>query len=153
MRVNVFSPLSYTWERFAELQYQYTLLRKKHDVRHFDKLEEARLHENVNETFVKKDIMNKKLRDKKYLNLIVNKEVLKRALEKELKRIKFERDYLENLFIIGNKIKEHMKSIQYLHKTSMNKYLIEMKVENELRYQNDLLYKHEFKKLDKKSKK
>jgi hypothetical protein len=32
----------------------------------------------------------------------------------------------------------------------MDKYLLEMKIENELRYQNDLLYKHEFKKLEKK---
>ena len=46
-----------------------------------------------------------------------------------------------------------MKSIQYIHKTSMDKYLLEMKIENELRYQNDLLYKHEFKKLDRKTNK
>ncbi|WP_397599048.1 hypothetical protein [Silvanigrella sp.] len=150
MRINVFSPLSYTWERFAELQHQYAMVRRRHDLRHFDKLDEARLAENINENIVKKEIMKKKLMDKKSLNLIVHKEVLKRALDKEFIRIKFEREYLENLFIIGKKIKEHMKSIQYLHKTSMDKYLLEMKIENELRYQNDLLYKHEFKKLEKK---
>lgn len=152
MRINVFSPLSYTWERFAELQHQYAMARRRLELRHFDKLDEAREKERINEFMVKKDLENKRIIDKQIRSSIINKEVLRKALEKELKRIRFERDYLENLFIIGKQIKEHLKAIRYLRKTSFDKYLLELQIEKELRYQNDLLYKHEFKKLNKKEK-
>ena len=50
MRINVFSPLSYTWERFAELQHQYAMARRRLELRHFDKLDEARENERINDT-------------------------------------------------------------------------------------------------------
>ena len=152
MRINVFSPLSYTWERFAELQHQYAMARRRLELRHFDKLDEARENERINEFIVKKDLENKRIIDKQINNNIVNKEILRKALAIELKRIRFEKEYLENLFLIGNQIKEHMKALRYLRKASFDKYLLEMKIESEIRYQNDLLYKHEFKKLNRKEK-
>lgn len=152
MRVNVFSPLSYTWERFAELQHQYAMARRRLELRHFDKLDEARENERINEFIVKKDLENKRLINKQINKNIVHKEVLRKALEEELKRIRYERECLENLFLIGKQIKEHMKSIRYLRKAAFDKYLLEMKIEGEIRYQNDLLYKHEFKKLNRKEK-
>ena len=152
MRVNAFSHLSYTWERFAELQHQYAMARRRRDLRHFDKLEEARERERINEFMVSKNIMNKKLLDKKIKDKMAFKEVLKKALQKELKRIQFEREYLENLFLIGRQLKEHEKSVLYLRKASFNKYLLELQIEKEIRYEKDLLYKHEFKKMSKKSK-
>ncbi len=152
MRVNVFSPLSYTWERFAELQHQYAMAKRRLELRHFDKLDEARENERINEFIIKKNMENKKLREKQIKNNIINIEVLSKALEEELKRINYEREYLENLFLLGKQIKEHMKSIRYLRIAAFDKYLLEMKIENEIRYQNDLLYKHEFKKLSKKEK-
>jgi hypothetical protein len=152
MRVNVFSPLSYTWERFAELQHQYAMARRRLDLKHFDKLDEIRENERINESIIKKDMENKRLRDKEINNNIVNKEVLWRALDNEMKRIRFEKESIENLFLIGKQIKDHMKSLRYLRKAAFDKYLLEMKIESEIRYQNDLLYKHEFKKLNRKEK-
>ncbi len=152
MRVNVFSPLSYTWERFAELQHQYAMARRRLELRHFDKLDEARENERVNEFIIKKEMENKRLRDKEIKNNIINLEVLRKALDEELKRIHYEREFLENIFLIGKQVKEHMKSLRYLRKASFDKYLLEMKIESEIRYQNDLLYKHEFKKINRKEK-
>ncbi|APJ02476.1 hypothetical protein [Silvanigrella aquatica] len=150
MRVNVFSPLSYTWERFAELQHQYAMARRRRDDRHFDKLVETREHDRINEYMVNKDIMYRKALDKKIKDKMAFKEVLKKAHEKELNRISFERDYLDNLFLIGLKIKEHVKYLNYLRKASFDKYLLELETERALHYKNDLLYKHEFKKIDRK---
>lgn len=152
MKINIFSPLSYTWERFAELQHQYAMARRRLELRHFDKLDEARENERIKESAIKKDMENKKLRDKQISNSLVHKEVLSKALDKEMKRIRFEREYLENLFLIGKQMKEHMKSIRYLRKAAFDKYLLEMKIESEIKYKNDLLYKHEFKKLNRKEK-
>ncbi len=152
MRVNVFSPLSYTWERFAELQHQYAMARRRLELRHFDKLDEARENERINEFIIKKNAENIRLINKQVRNNIINKEVLRKALKEELIRILYERKALENLFLIGKQIKEHMKSIRFLRKAAFDKYLLEMKIESEIRYQNDLLYKHEFKKLNKREK-
>ena len=131
MRVNVFSPHSYTWERFAELQHQYAMARKRKWLRHEDKLDEARVDERINEFIIKEEIKSKELTDKQIINNLEHKEVLKKALANEMQRIRFEREFLENLFLIGRQIKQHVKSVIYLRKMEFNNYLLEMKIEKE----------------------
>ncbi|WP_338636328.1 hypothetical protein [Spirobacillus cienkowskii] len=152
MRVNVFSPDSYTWERFAELQHQYAMARKRLELRHFDKLEEARNHERINENIVNKQIIKSKLLNKEILKDISHNELLKETLKKELNRIDYERSYLENLFLIGKKIKNHTNNVLILRKILFDKYLLELKIEDELRNQKDLLYKNELEKQETKTK-
>jgi len=152
MRVNVFSPDSYTWERFAELQHQYAMARKRLELRHFDRLEEARAHERINEKLVNNQLIKNRILQKETLKDISHNELLKETLKKELNRIDYERSYLENLFLIGKKIKNHTNNILILRKILFDKYLLEMKIEDELRYQKDLLYKNELEKHETKTK-
>ncbi|WGL61461.1 hypothetical protein QEJ31_07645 [Pigmentibacter sp. JX0631] len=138
MRVNVFSPLSYTWEKFAELQHQYAMLRRRRDVRHADILSEHKLKEMYDDKATSKEIISRNIFKNIYLKKLLHKITIKREIIRELKRIKFEREFLENLRIVGNKIKEHVKDVKYIHKVSLDKYIHQMRIEQEIHVQKDL---------------
>lgn len=151
MRVNVFSPLSYTWEKFAELQHQYAMIRQRRDVRHANILSENKAKEILHEKALNKENINRAIFKNIYLRKLLHKITIKKELIRELKRIKFERDFLENLRIIGVKIKEHVKDVRYLHKISLDKYIHEMKNEQQLHVEKDLNSKNSMKKHTKSS--
>ncbi|MGY3803163.1 hypothetical protein ACWNT8_03750 [Pigmentibacter ruber] len=138
MRVNVFSPLSYTWEKFAELQHQYAMLRRRRDVRHADILSEYKLKEMFDDKAVAKELISRNIFKNIYFRKLLHKITIKREIIRELKRIKFEREFLENLRIIGNKIKEHVTDVRYFHKVSLDKYIHQMKIEQQVHVQKDL---------------
>ncbi len=152
MRVNVFSPLSYTWEKFAELQHQYAMIRQRRDVRHANILSENKFKEILHENALKKENISRAIFKNIYFRKLLHKITIKKELIRELKRIKFERDFLENLRIIGVKIKEQVKDVRYLHKVSLDKYIHEMKNEQQLHVEKDLNKKNSNSKLGKTSK-
>ncbi|KAB8030858.1 hypothetical protein [Fluviispira multicolorata] len=149
MRVNVFSPLSYTWERFAELQHQYAMARGRRDVRHFDNLTEVRNQERLKEKYLDKEALKKIIMD-----MLFNAEAIRDAQKKELLRIEYERKYFENLYFLNREIKKHTMMVKYLRLKALDKYTFNLKIENELRVQKEIemekLMDTKFKKEDKK---
>ena len=127
MRVNVFSPLSYTWERFAELQHQYAMARGRRDVRHFDYLTEVRNDERIKEKYLDKEALKKII-----LNILYSNETIRETQKKELQRIDYERTYFENLYFLNRDIKKHAEMVRYLRMKALDHYVLNMKIENEL---------------------
>lgn len=142
MRVNVFSPLTYSWENFAALQHEYAALRRRRDVRHADYLAENRKKEAIDDGNSKKenisDIVLRGLFFKKLLHKIaVNNELIL-----ELNRIKYEREFLENMRIVSAEISISETNKKYLNKVSLNEYIQEMKTIQHLVIEKDVIDKN-----------
>lgn len=99
LRINVFSPLSYTWERFVELQHFYALLRRNIEIRQMEKFEKIKDNEVINEYKIKEEIYKTKF----ILDIITEK-----------------------------KIKDDVYLLQVFRKYGLKKYLLEMKIEEEI---------------------
>ena len=83
MRVNVFSPLSYTWEKFAELQHQYAMIRQRRDVRHANILSENKSKEILHEKALNKENINRAIFKNIYLRKLLHKITIKKELIRE----------------------------------------------------------------------
>lgn len=127
MRINVFSPLSYTWEKFAELQHQYTMARGRRDVRHFDRLLEVRHHDRIIDKHLDKEAIKKII-----LDSLFQADYIRDMQKKELERIRYERNFFEHLHFIGLQIRNNRLKALDIRSYILDKYAFELRKNNEL---------------------